>query len=88
LEDLLDVKILLYLAVRGPSRKSDIVSALGVSWATLSRRLERLESRGLVAKTLTFAPGPTYLYFATPRGYEELRSLLRELEEALGGGKG
>jgi DNA-binding HxlR family transcriptional regulator len=54
----LELKILVFLLLHGPARKTDLARALGARWQTLSLRLERLIEKKLVARTLVFQGRP------------------------------
>lgn len=81
--ELLELKALTFLLLHGPSRKGDLVKALGVNWGRATRVLEALMEKGLVVKALSFRERPTHVYMVTREGIRELERILRELRESL-----
>ena len=81
--ELYELKILIFLLLHGPAKKSDMVKALNLNWSTLSSNLNRLMERGLVFKSITFKSRPTYIYMITSRGIGELEKIFLELKRAL-----
>ena len=81
--ELYELRILIFLLLNGPSRKTDLVRALGLNWNRLSKLLDRLVEKGLVHRVLTFSNRPTYVYLVTAKGVEELEKIFQELKESL-----
>jgi len=81
--ELYELRILIFLLLHGPARKSDLVKALGLNWNTLSSNLNKLIDKGLVIKMVTFSGRPTYVYIITSKGIKELERIFLELKESL-----
>jgi len=80
---LYELKILIFLLLHGPAKKSDMVKALNLNWSTLSSNLNRLMEKELVFKSITFKSRPTYIYMITNKGIMELEKIFLELKKAL-----
>jgi len=78
-----ELKILIYLLLPGPARKSDIVKATSLTYQQLSTKLTWLENNGLVVKQAVFFPRPGYIYMISRKGVEELRKLANTLNNVL-----
>ncbi len=81
--ELYELKILIFLLLNGPSKKTGLVRALGLNWSRLSKLLDKLMEKGLVHRVLTFSDRPTYVYLVTAKGVEELERIFLELKESL-----
>ncbi|MDR1293955.1 MAG: MarR family transcriptional regulator, partial [Bifidobacteriaceae bacterium] len=64
------------LVVGGPTRSGELASALGVSRATMTGLLDRLEQAGLVARSTDPRDARGRLATATDAGRDALRGLL------------
>lgn len=70
--------VLLYIADNGTVRAQDVVEAMGLDKATISRQLTQLQELGLVDRTADPADRRAYSVTLTPEGQSKVDALAKQ----------